>query len=65
VELAVYPYGTHFVYPETMLQRMIPVLGDAFVKMAFVSARQHPKECKQTRIDIDRRLRGAIREWTR
>jgi hypothetical protein len=63
-EFAVYPYGTHFVYPETMLQRMLPVFGDAFVKMAFVSARQHPKECKQTRIDIDRRLRGAIREWT-
>jgi hypothetical protein len=65
VELAVYEYGTHFVYPETMLQMMIPVFGDAFVKMAFVSARQHPKECKQTRIDIDRRLRGAIREWMR
>jgi hypothetical protein len=63
VELAVYPYGTHFVYPETMLQRMIPVLGDAFVKMAFVSARQHPKECKQTRIDIDWKLKDAIKEW--
>jgi pimeloyl-ACP methyl ester carboxylesterase len=65
VELLVYEYGTHFVFPETMLQRMMPVLGDAFVKMAFVSARRHPKECKQTRIDIDRRLRGAIREWMR
>jgi hypothetical protein len=63
VELAVYPYGTHFVYPETMLQRMMPVFGGVFVKVAFVSARQHPKECKMTRIDIDRRLRGAIKEW--
>jgi hypothetical protein len=65
VELAVYPYGTHFVYPETMLQMMIPVLGDAFVKMAFVAARQHPKECKLTRIDIDRKLKDAIKEWMR
>jgi hypothetical protein len=65
VELAVYKYGTHFVYPETMLQMMIPVLGDAFVKMAFVAARQHPKECKQTRIDIDRKLKDAIKEWMR
>jgi hypothetical protein len=51
------------VFPETMLQRMMPVFGDAFVKVAFVSARQHPKECKMTRMDIDRRLRGAIKEW--
>jgi acetyl esterase/lipase len=63
VELAVYEYGTHFVYPQTMLQRMMPGFGGAFVKAAFVSARQHPRECKQTRMDIDRRLRGAIQEW--
>jgi hypothetical protein len=62
-EVAVYEYGTHFVFPETMLQRMMPVIGDAFVKVAFVSARQRPKECKMTRVDIDRRLRGAIKEW--
>jgi hypothetical protein len=65
VEFAVYQYGTHFVYPETMLQMMMPVLGDAFVKMAFVAARQHPKECKLTRIDIDRKLKDAIKEWMR
>jgi hypothetical protein len=46
-----------------MLQMMMPVLGDVFVKAAFVSARQHPKECKQTRIDIDRKLKNAIKEW--
>jgi hypothetical protein len=63
VELAVYPYGTHFVYPETMLQMMMPAFGGVFVKAAFVSARQHPKECKQTRIAIDRKLKGAIKEW--
>jgi acetyl esterase/lipase len=63
VELAVYKYGTHFVYPETMLQMMMPLLGGAFVKVAFVSARRHPKECKRTRVDIDRKLRGAIGEW--
>jgi pimeloyl-ACP methyl ester carboxylesterase len=63
VEVAVYEYGTHFVFPETMLQKMIPVFGDTFVKMAFAAARQHPKECKKTRVDIDRRLRCAIRAW--
>jgi hypothetical protein len=31
--------------------------------MAFVAARRHSKECKRTRMDIDRKLRGAIEEW--
>jgi hypothetical protein len=31
--------------------------------MVFVSARRHPKECKRTRVDIDRKLRGVIGEW--
>jgi hypothetical protein len=55
----------HFVYPETMLQMMVPVLGDIFVKMAFVSARRHPKECKRTHMDIDRKLRTAIESCTK
>jgi acetyl esterase/lipase len=63
VECAVYEYGTHFVYPETMLRTMLPGLGGAFVRAAFVSARRHPKECRQTRVDIDGRVRRAIREW--
>jgi hypothetical protein len=65
VELLVYEYGTYFVFPETMIQMMIPVLGDVFVKMAFVAARRHPKECKRTRMDIDRKIRTAIGEWTK
>jgi hypothetical protein len=65
VELAVYKYGTHFVYPETMLQMMMPGFGDVCVKAVFVSARQHPKECRRTRIDIDKRLRSTIKEWRR
>jgi hypothetical protein len=64
-EVAVYEHGTHFVFPETMLQRMLPVVGSAFVNVAFVAARQHPKECRMTRVDIDRRVRGAIEAWTR
>ena len=34
-----------------------------FVKFAFQSARKHPKECLETRIDIDVRIRNAIEEW--
>ena len=62
-ETLVYPYGTHFVFPETMLKIMLPIASSLFVKMCFVSAKQHPKECKKTRLDIDYRLKKAIKEW--
>jgi pimeloyl-ACP methyl ester carboxylesterase len=64
-DVAVYEHGTHFVFPETMLQGMLPVVGDAFVNVAFAAARQHPNECKMTRVDIDRRVRAAIEAWRR
>lgn len=27
------------------------------------AGKEHPKECRETRIDIDRRLRKALAEW--
>ncbi|WP_303320209.1 hypothetical protein [Holdemanella biformis] len=54
---------THFVFPESMLKMMLPIGSASFVKFAFQSARKHPKECLETRIDIDVRIRNAIEEW--
>ncbi len=62
-ESAVYKYGTHFVFPEGMMKIMLPVGSSLFVKIAFSSAKKHPKECKETRIDIDRRMTKTIIEW--
>lgn len=56
-------YGTHFVFPESMIKQMLPVGSSLLVKFMFKSARLHPKECKQTRIDIDRKVRNAVRIW--
>jgi len=63
VEIAVYEHGTHFVFPESMLKCMLPIGADLFVKIAFVAAKKYPQECKQTRIDIDRRICKAISDW--
>lgn len=63
VEAVVYEHGTHFVFPESMLKTMLPVGSALFVKLAFQEARKYPKECKETRIDIDRRMRRAIKKW--
>lgn len=63
VEAVVYKHGTHFVFPEGMLKTMLPVGSGIFLKWAFREARQYPKECRQTRIDIEKRMRRAIAQW--
>ena len=63
VETAVYAHGTHFVFPEGMIKIMLPVGSGLFVKMAFQAAKKYPEECRQTRVDIDRRMTKAISVW--
>ena len=63
LEFVIYEHGTHFVFPESMLKTMLPVGSGLFVKLAFQTARKHPKECRRARLDIDRRVRNAVAEW--
>lgn len=63
VIVATYEHGTHFIFPESMLKKMIPVFSGIFVKLAFKEARKYPDECKKTRIDIDKKVRKAIEKW--
>lgn len=62
VESHIYQYGTHFVFPEGMIRTMIPIFGDLLPKV-FSSARKHPKECKETRIDIEKQIIKSINTW--
>ena len=41
----------------------MPVIGNLFVGLAFKAGRKDPKEWKQTRLDIDRKLTEAIKQW--
>ncbi len=63
VETAVYAHGTHFVFPESLLKAVFPVGAGLLLKLMFKAAKEYPAECKQTRIDIDRRVVKAIEEW--
>ncbi len=58
-----YEYGTHFVLPESMLRIALPVGLRLFMRLMFKSAKEHPDECEQTRKDIDREIRNAIKIW--
>ena len=59
----VYAHGTHFVFPEGMLKIMLPIGSGLFVKFAFQAAKKYPKECRQTRIDIEKRMCRVLAEW--
>ncbi len=63
VEALVYEHGTHFVFPESMLKTMLPVGSGLLVKMMFKAARENPKACRETRMDIDRHVTENIRAW--
>ena len=62
-EALLYEHGTHFVFPQSMLSTMLPVGSGLLVRLMFKAGRQYPKECKQTRLDIDEKLSHSILEW--
>lgn len=62
VVVFVYEHGTHFVFPEGMVKTMLPVMGD-LVTAIFAAGRKYPKECKETRIDIEKQVSRVIRTW--
>ncbi len=62
-EVLIYKHGTHFVFPQSMMQIMLPIGSELFIKKAFQAARKYPQECKATRIDIDKKLTAFIEKW--
>ena len=62
-EAWLYEHGTHFAFPESMLKMMLPVGSSLLVGLMFKAGRQHRRECRETRIDIDRRLTALLKEW--
>lgn len=62
-EALTYEHGTHIVLPETMLRKALPVGLKFVMKFIFKAAKDYPKECEQTRKDIDRRLSAALKQW--
>ena len=59
----IYEHGTHFVFPETLLKKLLPIGSSLFIKLFFSAAKKYPKECKKTRIDIDERISKTIENW--
>lgn len=62
-EVVIYEHGTHFVLPESMLRMALPIGLKFVLKFVFKAAKDFPKECEQTRIDIDHKLSKAVQAW--
>lgn len=62
-EALLYEHGTHFVFPQSMLKTMLPVGSGLLVRLMFRAGQQYPKECKETRLDIDEKLARSIAAW--
>ena len=62
-EALTYEYGTHFVFPQSMVKMILP-FGSRFVLgLCFKSAKEHPLECENTRIDLDKKVESALEKW--
>ena len=62
-EAWIYRHGTHFAFPESMLKIMLPIGSALLVSIMFKDGKRYKKECKETRIDIDRRLSVLLEKW--
>ena len=62
-EALLYEHGTHFAFPQSLLKMMLPVGSGLLIRFAFQAGRKYPKECRETRIDIDEKLSAVISSW--
>ena len=58
-----YRYGTHFIFPESLMRMILPGGSGLLMCMAFRSGRKHPIECRKTRTDLDRKLNALLKDW--
>lgn len=64
-EALIYPHCSHFIFPESLLRLILPgFVTDRLLPVVFKETRGYVKECRESRIDLDRHIREMIREWT-
>ena len=57
-----YKHGTHFLIPESLLK--LTHLPTSFLPaFCFKDGKTYKKECKESRIDVDKNIKDAIKVW--
>ena len=63
-EALIYPHCSHFIFPESLLRLILPgFVADWILPVVFKETRGYIKECRESRIDLDRRIRKMICDW--
>ena len=58
----VYPFGTHLLVPQRMLDLSLPLVGGLVSRM-FSSGRKHPRDCRASRLDLEEKLTAVFEHW--
>lgn len=62
-EAHLYEHGTHLIFPESMMKRILPFGVNLILPLIFSDAKSYVKECQAARKDIDRSLIHAINKY--
>lgn len=62
-EKYLYEHGTHFVFPEGMIKKILPFGVNLILPKVFKEAKGYTDECQKTREDIQQTLTDAIYKW--
>ena len=64
LEVLIYDHFGHFIFPESMMQLLLPrFLVDLIIPRVFSDAKGFVKECRKSRIDLDKHIQSTIKEW--
>ena len=64
-ETLIYTHCSHFIFPESLLRLFLPAfVVDWILPLVFRETRGYVRECRESRIDLDRHIREMIWEWT-
>ncbi|MDO4285696.1 MAG: acyl-CoA thioester hydrolase/BAAT C-terminal domain-containing protein [Eubacteriales bacterium] len=61
-EVCIYRYGTHFLFPQSALQKVLPLVGGLLPALTR-SGRRHGRECRESRKELEHTLLEALHRW--
>lgn len=62
VKVFTYQYGTHFILPQPIF-KYLKNIGGEFIIKKFQSGKKYSKECKESRINLDKEIIEFVDKW--
>ena len=63
-EILLYEHCSHFIFPQSMLDLILPKFAaDLVLPHIFRETKGYVKECRRSRVDLDKHIKEMIRKW--